>query len=111
MNSTNEDHTSRSKMQGKMITVWMPFQHLNMLDQAVRNKIVANRSEGIREAVRDYLKFHNLWPQVTDEETWKKEEDSLTNFPVTALVRCSKCKLKYSSNLEKCPKCGTKRGE
>ena len=48
----------------KLITVRLPEEWLLMIDEAVRKGLAADRARAIRDAVRDYLKFHNLFLRV-----------------------------------------------
>ena len=48
----------------KMVTLRVPEPYLESLDQLVELKIVPNRAEAIRLAIRDYLKQHGVWKTV-----------------------------------------------
>ena len=52
----------------KPITVRIPEEWLPMLNEAVRKGFAANWNVAIRDAVRDYLKLHNLWKR---QNLWK----------------------------------------
>lgn len=60
-------HTPRPKMFGKVITIKMPHKYLEMLDVLIENNITSNRAEAIREAVREYCKFHGIWPEKLED--------------------------------------------
>lgn len=47
-----------------MITLNLPEAAIKGLDEAVDQGIAADRSRAIRQAVRDYLKLHKIWPRI-----------------------------------------------
>jgi len=48
----------------KLVTVHLPQEFINGLDELVRQRRYPNRSEAIRNAIRDLLK-EELWVQVS----------------------------------------------
>ena len=45
----------------KLVTQYFTPAMLKGLDEAVNQGLAANRGIAVRDAVRDYLKFHGLW--------------------------------------------------
>lgn len=65
----------------KLITLYLPVPWIGMLDEVVETGVVANRANAIREAIRDYLKDHDVWRKVdVEEEAWKQIEVAERNI-------------------------------
>ena len=51
----------KNKKPMKLITLHLPEPWIQMADEAVNKGLAADRARAIRDALRDYLKLHNLW--------------------------------------------------
>ena len=52
---------ARTERGMSIITLHVYPELLRGLDRAIKHNLIANRAEGFREAVRDYLIFYGLW--------------------------------------------------
>lgn len=77
-----ESRKEREERPLKVITIYFPELMLESLDEAVHRKLVPNRAEGVRLAVRDWLADQGLWeaPEPYEPEEIPGPEDGIRKY-------------------------------